>query len=201
MTGPLPVLTATDGPGSPAEEPRLELPLLEPFFRLDRALLGVEVLVLGLLLAGMILLGLSQVILREFFQSGLAWADGLIRHLVLLSGLFGAMTATHARRHLAMDALVRILPGKARRLAEVVVQLLAAGTCFWLLALVIPYLREELAHGGEVVAFGITQPQVQLAFPVAFAIMGFRFALMGLNDGLLLCFPRAEAALRRGSGN
>ncbi|MBM3258760.1 MAG: TRAP transporter small permease subunit [Candidatus Sericytochromatia bacterium] len=199
MTGPFGGAVAPDGADAGAT--RLELPLLAPLFRLDRWLVAAEVGLLGLLLAGMIFLGLGQVVLREFFQSGWSWADGLLRHFVLLTGLFGAMTATHARRHLAMDALVRVLPDSLRRGAEVIAEALSGFTCFWLLVIVVPYLRDELAHGGEEVAFGITQAQFQIAFPVALAVMGFRFTLLALNDGLLLCFPRAEAALLREKGN
>lgn len=201
MTGPLGGALPSGTPEGAPERGHLELPLLAPLFRLDRLLVAVEVGVLGLLLAGMIFLGLGQVVLREFFQSGWTWADALLRHLVLLAGLFGAMTATHARRHLAMDALVRVLPETARRWSEVLVEALSGATCIWLMVIVVPYLRDELAHGGEEVAFGITQAQFQLAFPVALAVMAFRFCLLALNDGLLLCFPRAEAALLREKGN
>ena len=193
----------TENAPMPGEEPggmHLELPVLAPLFTLDRWVMRLEVTVLGLLLAGMIGLGLGQVVMREFLGTGLPWADGLVRNLVLATGMIGAMSATHARRHLAMDALVRILPAKARQACEVAVQLLSAGTCFWLVVLVVPYLREEMANGGEPVALGLTQPQFQVIFPIAFLGMGLRFGLHALNDGLLLAFPRAAAALRREQG-
>jgi TRAP-type C4-dicarboxylate transport system permease small subunit len=46
-----------------------------------------------------------QIVLRLFFESGIVWADALLRHLVLWTAMLGAMTAARENKHLAIDAI------------------------------------------------------------------------------------------------
>ena len=53
------------------------------------------------------ILGLSttQIVLRNFFASGLFWADELVRLLVLWLAVAGALAATRDRRHIAIELI------------------------------------------------------------------------------------------------
>lgn len=62
------------------------------------------------MLGVMICLACLQIILRTFFDSGLLWADPLIRYLVLWCGLIGAVSATGQGKHIALDITGNKIP-------------------------------------------------------------------------------------------
>ena len=57
----------------------------------------IEDSILALLLFGMIVLSTSQIFLRNIFDSGIIWADPLLRVMVLWIGLLGALAATSSK--------------------------------------------------------------------------------------------------------
>ena len=65
----------------------------------------------------MILLSSAQILLRNFFDSGIDWADPLLRLLVLWVGMQGAMLATHYDKHIRIDLVSRFIPEQYHRLS------------------------------------------------------------------------------------
>ena len=61
-------------------------------------------------LATMLILAISQIVLRNFFDTGIFWADSFMRLLVLWVALLGAMVATREQNHINIDAVSRYLP-------------------------------------------------------------------------------------------
>ena len=81
------------------------------------------------LLTAMLVLGASQIVLRNFLGSGLAWGDEALRIMVLWLALIGAVAASRDDRHISIDVASRILPPRARALVAAVVNLFTAGVC------------------------------------------------------------------------
>ena len=77
----------------------------------------------GLAAGGLLLLALAQIGLRVFFGTGLEWAEPVARMGVLWLALLGALGATRERRHIAIDALPRLLPPRLHRAAWAITQL------------------------------------------------------------------------------
>ena len=94
-----------------------------------RWLHNIEDGLLALMLFAMVLLASSQVVMRNLFDSGIAWGDPLLRLLVLWLGLMGAMVATRVDRHITMDALLRVLPPGLQHSARIVTKLATAMVC------------------------------------------------------------------------
>lgn len=100
----------------------------------------------GLVIASataLVLLAGVQIVLRIGFDSGLPWAEGVLRTLVLWVAMFGAVVATRESRHVAIDALGQRLPPAPRRAVRIVVGLLAALTCAGLAYYAYGLLRME----------------------------------------------------------
>ena len=98
--------------------------------RLHRA----EDSLLALMLLVLLLLAVSQIALRVFFDTGLLWSEPVSRLLVLWLALLGGLAATREGKHIAIDALPRLLPPLWRRIAWAVAQLgaaIIAGTLAW----------------------------------------------------------------------
>lgn len=130
-------------------------------------------LLVGLVLA-LIGLAAGQIIARTLFDSGWAWLDPLSRVLVLWTGMLGALAAARDDRHISLDALSRLLPAKARRIARVFTlgfaAAVSAALCWYSIGLV------ELDRESGIFAFGeVPAWQVELILPVAFALLTLRF--------------------------
>jgi TRAP-type C4-dicarboxylate transport system permease small subunit len=134
-----------------------------------------EELLLALLLGGMILLAGSQILLRNFFDSGIAWAEPLLRLLVLWVGMLGAMLATHDNKHIRIDLVSRYLPQDKRRLSGRITAAVSTLVCALLAYHSGRFVWFEWQDGTE--AFnGMPAWLAELILPVGFAIMALRFA-------------------------
>ncbi|MYF68482.1 MAG: TRAP transporter small permease subunit, partial [Proteobacteria bacterium] len=80
----------------------------------------LENAVLFFLLGGLIVLSASQIALRNIFSTGLPWADPAVRMMVLWLALAGGIAAGGARKQIAIDVVTRLLPARARRMADTV---------------------------------------------------------------------------------
>lgn len=140
--------------------------------RLHRAEDGL----LAALLGALLLVSLAQIGLRTLFDTGLTWAEPLSRAGVLWLALLGALGATRGQRHIAIDALPRILPPGGRRLAWALSQLAAALLCggvAWLSLELVLFERESPVP----FIAGIPSWVPMLALPLGFGLMAVRFVL------------------------
>ncbi|TNF86538.1 MAG: TRAP transporter small permease subunit, partial [Gammaproteobacteria bacterium] len=72
-----------------------------------KSLHRAEDALLVILLTAMIVLACTQILLRNFFDSGIVWIDPLLRVMVLWIGLVGATVATRHNKHIRIDLLSR----------------------------------------------------------------------------------------------
>ncbi len=139
--------------------------------RIENALLAVLVLIL-VVLAG------TQIVLRDFFDTGISWADPLMRSLVLWTGMLGALAAVRDDKHIALDVLQRYLSPKAQRVARVVTLGFAAVVCVVVAYYCYTMLAIDLAESNQTGA--VTKVPAWLPesiLPVGFDLMALRFAL------------------------
>ena len=140
--------------------------------RLHRA----EDVLLAALLASLLLLSLAQIGLRLFLDTGLAWAEPAGRAGVLWLALLGALGATRGHRHIAIDALPRVLPPPARRVAWAVAQAATAVLCAGMAWLGWGLVQLEREAPMPFIA-GVPSWVPMLALPLGFGLMALRFAL------------------------
>jgi TRAP-type C4-dicarboxylate transport system permease small subunit len=138
-----------------------------------RALAGFEITVIAALLVAMILLGCLQIVLRNFFHSGILWADLLMRHIVLWVGCLGAALATTRVRHINIDVFSRLLPGRSRRIRRFFVYTATAVAAFVLGIASLRLVADERMFGE--VAFGPVRTwMLQTVLPFAFYVISYR---------------------------
>ena len=77
--------------------------VLDILRRIEDWLLAILVLILVVLAGG-------QIVLRDFFHTGISWADPLMRQLVLWTGMLGALQATPALRPAAEPLVSVVVP-------------------------------------------------------------------------------------------
>jgi TRAP-type C4-dicarboxylate transport system permease small subunit len=146
-----------------------------------RGLHRAEDWLLAALLGVLLLLAVLQIALRIFFDTGLEWAEPVSRMGVLWLALFGALGAARAHRHIAIDALPRLLPTGLRRAAWVVTQLATATICGMLAWYGWGMFTME-REVPSVFVEGVASWWPMLAFPVGFGLLALRFAVSAFGE-------------------
>jgi TRAP-type C4-dicarboxylate transport system permease small subunit len=153
---------------------------VESLRRLHRLLLRLEDGVLMVLLLIMILLAASQILLRDLLETGLPWADPVLRLLVLWLALLGAMAATRDHNHIRIDLLSRFLSPRIQRISQRVTDGFAAGICGLLAWHAARFVLLERADG--TLLFSTLPAWVgELILPFGFGVIALRFLLAALT--------------------
>jgi TRAP-type C4-dicarboxylate transport system permease small subunit len=142
--------------------------------RIDDLFAGLERWLIVVLLLSMIGLSFTQVVLRNFFSTGIDWADVVVRHMVLWVGLIGASIGAKEKRHLNIDIASRLVPAKWFHLVEALLCLVTAAVSllfFWASYLFVRFLYEW----GTGMLEGKAALLAGLILPLAFAGVALRF--------------------------
>ncbi len=148
--------------------------------RWSRRLLQAEDLVLALLLGGMILLACTQILLRNGFDTGLSWADPLLRVMVLWVGLLGALAASRGNRHIVIDVLGPFMGAVHKRRAAILTHAFTALVCLAITWFAGYFVYSEY-QTGLTGALGIPIWILEAIIPFSFALMGLRYLAMSVE--------------------
>lgn len=153
------------------------------------ALQKLEEMVLALMLGAMIVLAALQIVLRSLLGTGIAWADPLLRVLVLWVGLLGAVAASREGRHISVDVLSRILPRRARAGVGCATSLFSAALAGIIAYHGVRFVASEFRF--ESVAFSGTPAwALESVIPFAFSAIALRYLRLAAGD--LRVFFRGE---------
>jgi TRAP-type C4-dicarboxylate transport system permease small subunit len=147
--------------------------------KLDDILAGMETGILVLALSVMIFMSFLQVILRNFFSSGIIWADTFLRHLVLWVTFLGASLATRENRHINIDIFSRLLSPAARRPVQFITNLFASGIAVLLARAAYVFVRDEKAFGSTTF-LNLPLWIVVTIIAIGFVLIAFRFILKAI---------------------
>ena len=143
--------------------------------RLHRA----EDALLAGLLGALLLLAVVQILLRLLVDGGLGWAEPVSRTGVFWLAMMGALGATRSHKHIAIDALPRLLPPPMKRAAWAITQLAAGALCVAMAWFDIGLIGLEREAPVPFVA-GIPSWVPMLVIPAGFGLMALRFLLASL---------------------
>ena len=149
--------------------------------------------ILTLLLVSMIFLSFAQIVLRNFFETGLIWIDPLVRQMLLWITLVGAMVATREHNHITVDAVFRHIPPGRVKLATIFIgDTFAAIVCALLTYSTFRVFHMEFQdpQGGFIMT-GFPLWVSLLTMPAAFGVMTLRFIRFSILS--LLQTIRGEA--------
>jgi TRAP-type C4-dicarboxylate transport system permease small subunit len=147
--------------------------------RLSRWLQRIETGLLVTLVAALVFFAALQIVLRQFFETSLQWADPLMRNLVLWTAMLGAMAAAQDDKHLRVDALERLVSGVKLRIVRFATRGFAAAIAFifaWQSARFVGFERED----GQIAFLGVARWMCELIMPFGFSVIGLRFAIAAL---------------------
>jgi len=153
--------------------------------KIDLVLSSVEKFLICVTLTVMLVMASMQVILRNFFDSGIGWGDIFVRHMVLFLLFFGASLSTREKRHIQMDVSSKITPKKLKPLVSLIINSFCIIVNFYLAKSSYLFLLGEIQFPTILFAKVPTWYFISI-MPVGFGIITFRFFLNWIENILVL---------------
>jgi len=169
-------------------------PFLRPLDVLDRGILLAEASLSLVVVGVMVLVAVieSTATLFHISHPALDSASDVLMHGTIWAALLGASYATRERRHLAIDALGRLLPDRVRRVVVAIAATFGAVVAFTLAYGLYTQLLEQVASAHEQLRLlevrGIGQSGVdksyefQFIIPGAFVLIAVRLILHAFHE-------------------
>jgi len=139
-----------------------------------------DAILVGLLLL-MIGMSVTQIFLRNLFETGIVWSDVMVRILVLWVGLVGAMVASRQDNHITIDILDRYLSERSKVYANFVVKLFTALICTIVAYYSLSFVQMEFADGGMAFA-QVPTWLCEAIIPFAFTVIALRYFLLSFMN-------------------
>ena len=149
--------------------------------RMDEMIARVEQTLVVSFLGFIIFIAFLQIILRNFFSTGLDWGDSLLRNLVLWIGFIGATLATKEGKHINIDVISKWLPSMGKNVVTLITHLFSFLVCCALTYATLKFIRNEIQMGQKTF-LNIPVWIPEMILPVTFGLMSFRFGLRSFKN-------------------
>jgi TRAP-type C4-dicarboxylate transport system permease small subunit len=126
-----------------------------------------------LMMVLLVLFALYQIVLRNFFSTGIIWGDIFLRHVVLWIGFLGACRATTEEKHIHIDLSALISERWVRSLLGVLRIVFLTGVCAVLFYASWIFLGDEKSSG-YFAFLDVPYWWLQTIFPLSFMVMTLR---------------------------
>jgi TRAP-type C4-dicarboxylate transport system permease small subunit len=128
------------------------------------------------ILFAMIIMGFSQIILRNLFDTGIVLIDPVLRTLVLWIGLLGALVASRHEKQISVDVLTRILPAGLKLASFVITRAFAAMVSALIAWHSWIFVYDEWQLGTRAFA-SVPAWLTEIIIPFGFTIIALRYAI------------------------
>lgn len=152
----------------------------------------IEEILLVFFLGVLVLFSFTQLVLRLVFSFGFPWADIFLRHLVLWIGFIGGAIALGEGKHFAIDFFKKNFHGKTLVLVNVVSDLFALLTLYFLFNSGIGFWEDEYVYKSILFTVGSVEFPAYLfncIIPIGFLLLLTHFAFKTLEDLFLFFHP------------
>lgn len=149
--------------------------------RLSRWGIAAENATLVVLFAALMLLAVTQIVMRIFFSSGFVWTDELLKLIVLWITLVASIAASRSDRHLRIDVVSHFVAERYARVPRLIVDGFAAFICTVLAWQSFRYLQLSIEFE-DTVLIDIPAWMAYCILPFAFFIMSYRFLVSSVTQ-------------------
>lgn len=125
----------------------------------------------------LLMLAVLQILARNFFDSGIEFADALTRYLVLYVTFFGAAVAVERDRHIKIDVCSTLLKPATLRTLYRPLRAIAALICAFLSHAAIRFWLDEVNFAADHERWQI---YVGFVIPLGFVLLTLQFLLAAL---------------------
>jgi TRAP-type C4-dicarboxylate transport system permease small subunit len=150
--------------------------------KLERAGRLAENTALIVLLGTMIGVAVFQIVNRQILGGmfTLAWADELVRLIVLWLAMVGSIAACRDNKHIRIDLITHILTGSVITWIKILVDLFAAGVCAMIGWQAWRLIKEEMSWGDTVLG-NVPLWLMHAIVPLAFVLVSYQFLVRVLR--------------------
>lgn len=152
-----------------------------------------------LMLAAMTGLTFVQVVLRYVFNSGFTWALEMTTILFAVMIFVGISYGVRVGAHIGVDALVKIMPSRVRRVVSIAVVLACLAYAGIIISGSMDYVLKMKSVGIELEDLPVPMWIARAVMPLGYALLTLRFLqvlwklVTGQSDSLHLADEAAEA--------
>lgn len=134
----------------------------------------LEIGLLSAIFLAIVIVGLTQIGLRNFADSSLVWADDAMRAGVLWITMLAGVLAAGQARHIRIDVLLHRLPNQVQPWVQRAMYLMTALICVTLAAASVSLIQLEMSMN-DLAFLNVPRWAVLMIIPVGFVLMGWRF--------------------------
>ena len=149
--------------------------------RVQSFLYRVEDSLLVLLVLMIIGMAVTQIVMRNLFNTGIVWGDIMVRILVLWIGMVGAMVASRKGEHINIDILSRYLPHHFKKIVNSLVEFTTFIVCTAAAYYSVKFVLGEFEYGGTAFA-GVPYWLCEAIIPIAFSVIALRYLLLSIHN-------------------
>lgn len=131
------------------------------------------------LIVGLVLLSLTQIILRNIGVAGFMWADTATRVLVLWLAFFGAMRASRLQNHIAIDLLSHYASLTIQKIIHFFVYISCSIVCSIAAYYCWDFVRDEYEIGMNAFLF-VPVWFSEMIIPFGLSVIALRFLLQSI---------------------
>lgn len=161
-----------------------------PAHPIAAALWKIEEFLLASFLGLMVSLVLIQIVLRNFFSTGIMGGAEVVRHLVLWVAFLGAGVAAREGKHIRIDIAGRLLSPRFKCGTDVLTGLFSVGVCAVLVYASMDFLLMDYEARMTIPFFNMPAWVLELIIPLGYLVITARFALRTIRS--LVWFIQGE---------
>jgi TRAP-type C4-dicarboxylate transport system permease small subunit len=148
---------------------------MKTLLTLNRALRKLEAALLIASVLFLLLFAFLQVFLRNFFNSGINWADVFNRSMVLWISFLGATLAVNDDRHFSLE-ITRFLPSRFKTIANICVSVAVIVVCAMLTYYsYLFFLDQREFEAADLLFTGFPKYYFTVIFPLGFGLITFHY--------------------------
>ena len=142
----------------------------------------IEEFLLSACLGLMVFMVLYQIILRNFFSTGVIGGDTFVRHMLLWVGFLGAGLATRKGVHIRIDIASKILSQKGLKVAQILTDIFSVIISSLLVYASYNFVKIAYESSDRLLFMNLPIWVMESIIPIGFLIMTLRFASKGIEN-------------------
>lgn len=132
------------------------------------------------ILISMIFLAGTQIVLRNFFDTGFFWGDEMLRMMVLWLTVAGGLAASRMDKHISIAVVDRFLPRAAQLTVKIVIDLFTAAVCALFAWHSARFVMSSYEYG-DMLMRNVPAWTLQIVLPLGFGLMAYRHLILAIK--------------------
>jgi len=148
------------------------------FYSARQKLIHIEKFIAGTSLLLLLILAITQVVLRNFFDFGFSDIDVVSRHLVLFITFMGAALASESSQHIKIDCINSLLKPSIKDALKIPLLFISAIICAAFFSYALQFWLDEKLYAPDNEKLAL---YLALIIPVGFFTLSLHFLLLALT--------------------